>query len=139
MQKQDIYVLALTAEELIRDSLRFFEMTLRGLGKKEEFRIDIIEHYMLNDQAHVTVKIPGLALPEHLVTICDEKFNDKMSAAKALAFCSVNYVVYHADRELLTRPDEQGWMHSPMAYWHELKDDAFIYKNKHLMSVRADE
>lgn len=139
MQKQDIDILALTAEEIIRDAIRFFEMTLNGLGKTEEFRVEIIEHYALYEQAHVSVRIPGLAIPEHLFDICDNKFNDKMEAAKALAMYAVNFTVYYADKELFTPPDEQSWMHSPMAYWHELKDDAFIYKNKYLVNISSDE
>ena len=129
----DKVVLSLTAEEIIKDAIRFFEMTLNGLGKADDFRVEVIEHYALSEDSYVTVRIPGLIIPEHLGDISDEKFDDKMAAAKALALCSVGYVVHYADNELLTRPDEQGWMHQTMAYWHELKDDAFIYKNKHLI------
>ena len=129
----DKVVLSLTAEEIIKDAIRFFEMTLNGLGKADDFRVEVIEHYALSEDSYVTVRIPGLIIPEHLGDISDEKFDDKMAAAKAPALCSVGYVVHYADNELLTRPDEQGWMNQTMAYWHELKDDAFIYKNKHLI------
>lgn len=135
----DKVVLSLTAEEIIKDAIRFFEMTLNGLGKADEFRVEVIEHYALSEDSYVTVRIPGLPIPEHMGGISDEKFNDKMSAAKALALCSVDYVVHYADNELQTRPDEQGWMNQTVAYWHELKDDAFIYKNKYLFTTSSDE
>lgn len=134
----DKVVLSLTAEEIIKDAIRFFEMTLNGLGKADEFRVEVIEHYALSEDSYVTVRIPGLIIPEHLCTISDDKFNDKMAAAKALALCAVGFAVHYADSELLTRPDEQGFMHASMAYWHELKDDAFIYKNKHLIPALSD-
>lgn len=135
----DKVVLSLTAEEIIKDAIRFFEMTLNGLGKVDEFSVQIIEHHALSEDSYVTVRTPGLILPEGVLDISDENFSDKMAAAKALAMCSVSYVVYYADRELLTRPDEQGWMNQTMAYWHELKDDAFIYKNKYLVTTSSDE
>lgn len=132
-EELDRFALHLTAEEIIKAAIRFFEMTLNGLGKADEFRVEVIEHYVLSEDLYVTVRIPGLIIPEQLGDISDEKFNDKMSAAKALALCAVDYVVHYADNELLTCPDEQGWMNQSMAYWHELKDEAFIYKNKHLI------
>lgn len=132
MSTSDKSMLTLTAEEFIKDAVNFINMTLNGLAREYEYRVELINHYSATMGSYVTIKIPGLVFVD---AILEDKFKDYMEAAKALAMLSVNFAVHYADSELLTRPDEQGWMHKSIAYWHELKDNAFIYKNKYLVTA----
>lgn len=131
-------VFTLTVEEIIQDAISFFERTLNGLDKDDQYRIEIVNHYNVAFSPYIAAKVPGLTLPEHLDSVLDGTFKTNMDAAKALAACAVGYAVHYADIELLTPPDEQGFMSTPMSYWHELKGDAFIYKNKHLTTSSSD-
>jgi hypothetical protein len=139
MKKEEKSTPDLTPEKIIKDALYFIDMTLNGLGRDDEYRVEITNTYTIAKDPYIRIKVPGLNLSILLTAIEDKKFNNLLDAAKAFALCAVNFTVRYADGELFTRPDEQGFMRESMAFWHKLKDEAFIYKNKYLVTTSSDE
>jgi hypothetical protein len=124
-------------EEYIKRAAEFFEYTLHGLGKDDEFRIDILYSYSyVTESAYYVVSVPGLCLPENIAVMLDKRFDTKLEAVKNLALCACMFAQQHAEKELATPPDEQGWMPESMAYWHRLREEVSTYKNQYLSDLK---
>lgn len=134
----DEVVFGLTDEEYIKSATGFFEQTLNGLGRDDEYCININRAIGFTDdglcfgKSIFTVKISLLSLSEDVAPIIDKEFDTLRDAVKNLALCACQFALYHAERELSTRPDEQGWMLESTAYWHKLKDEVIEFKEHYL-------
>jgi len=131
-------IFGLTDEEYIKSATGFFEQTLNGLGRDDEYKISIKReiNYMVGasyfGESKFNVTAKYLHLPEDVAVDLDKQFETMRDAVKNLALCACQFALYYAERELSTRPDEQGWMAESMAYWHKLKDEVIEFKEYYL-------
>jgi hypothetical protein len=134
----DEVIFGLTDEKYIKSATSFFEQTLNGLGRDDKYKISINRTIGFTDdglcfgESRFTVKISLLSLSEDVASIIDKEFKTMRDAVKNLALCACQFALYYAERELSTRPDEQGWMLESMTYWHKLKDEVIEFKEQYL-------
>lgn len=133
---EDIF--GLTDEEYINKATDIFEQTLNGLGRDDEYKININRAIGFTadgvcfGKSIFTVKISLLSLSEDVASIIDKEFETLRDTVKNLALCACQFALHYAEQELSTRPDEQGWMAESMAYWHRLKDEVIEFKEHYL-------
>jgi hypothetical protein len=135
----DEVVFGLTDEEYIKNATSFFERTLNGLGRDDEYKISITRDIsFMGDttyfgESRYSVSLNSLRIiPADVVAGIDKQFDTLRDALRALALCACQFTLHYAERELSTRPDEQGWMAESMAYWHKLKDEVIEFKEHYL-------
>ena len=135
----DEVIFGLTDEKYIKSATSFFEQTLNGLGRDAEYKISIKRDIsFMSDAAYFgesrySASLNSLRIiPEDVAVGLDKQFETMRDAVKNLALCACQFALYYAERELSTRPDEQGWMLESMAYWHKLKDEVIEFKEQYL-------
>jgi hypothetical protein len=134
----DEVIFGLTDEEYINRATDIFEHTLNGLGRADQYRININRAISFMPDAsyfgesQYKVSIDLLILPEEIASILDKQFETLKDAIKSLALCACQFALHHAENKLATRPDEQGWMPETMSYWHKLKEEVIEFREQHL-------
>jgi hypothetical protein len=134
----DEIILGLTEEEYITKAIEIIEQTLNGLGRDDEYKIAITReiNYMVGasyfGKSKFSVTAKYLLLPEDVATQLDKQFDTHKEAVKNFAICAYQFALHHAEQELATHPDEQGWMHANIPYWHKLKDEVIEFKEQYL-------
>ena len=126
---------SLSDEEFIQNATDIFARTLNGLGRDDEYRINIKREINCSIEfceSTYSIQINLAAIPEDISLIMDSEFKTLCDAAKNLAHCACLFSLHHAAHQLATFPDEQCWMAESVTYWHKLKDDVVEFREQYL-------